>query len=372
MIPTYQFASLQMENDAKKRVMKRAIKGQETEEQRVNKSGRIADSIKNVYNTIISNLEMQKSTIVVAETYIKSVAYSVVVYENPPSLFDDSTIGTNEDFSTEQTEDAEDVRKERSLNSFIFASLGKLVNLSYELVSLVNTLGEEVLATGRPASASIGISKIVSLMGDVDKQYGNWGVSGLAKSISVMATALLERGQYPPQLDGLLELWEQNNESSRDKLEKIQSNQYVAELKSVNIPSKSTDIRRKADIASGVENRDYSRSEYELMLKLRQQGYLQDDDFTSVYSGDFDDNSTIASYSDDDGDSYTSGSNASFRVAPSLASSARSSRSGFSNLPPLEFNEFHFVGGPDSDDETLSGNGLYSLPTTQGRPLRYY
>jgi hypothetical protein len=237
-------------------------------------------------------------------------------------------------------------------------------------VSLVNTLGEEVLATGRPASASIGISKIVSLMGEIDKQYGNWGVSGLAKSISVMATALLERGQYPPQLDGLLDLWEQNNESSRDKLEKIQSNQYVAELKSVNIPSKSTEIRRKADIASGVESRDYSRSEYELMLKLRQQGYLQDDDFTSVYSGDFDDNSTIASYSDDDGDSYTSGSNASSRgFAPSLASNARSSRSGFSNLPPLEF---QFVEGSDSDDETLSGNGLYSIPSTQGHPLRYY
>jgi hypothetical protein len=364
MIPTYQFASLQMENDAKKRVMKRAIKGQETEEQRVNRSGKVLDSIKNVYRSIIANLELQKTTISTATAFVDTLAYGALRTEGEPA--DVAVVEGAE------IEDIGDEHKEKALISYLIASLGKIVGLSSQLVNLIKTMRDEVIATGKPASPAIGIPKIVSLMNEVDSLYGLWGVSGFAKSLNTMLTSLLEQGHHPPAIDGLLDLWEATNNDARTTLEQIQMTQYNADIVSVNIPSKSTEIRRKADIASGVESRDYTRKEYELMLELRKQGYLQDDDFTSVYSGDFDDNSTIASSSDDDGDSYTSGSNASSRVAPSLASNARSSRSGFSNLPPLEFNEFHFVEGPDSDDETLSGNGLYSLPTTQGRPLRYY
>lgn len=369
MIPTYQFASLQMENDAKKRVMKRAVKGQETEEQRVVRSGRIADSIKNVYQSIIANLEMQKTTISIATAFVTTMSYEELRHEEY-----NYDVGEEQSSTGFSSGEGEDLTKERGLISYLIASLGKIVGLSSQLVNLINALGQEVIATGKPASPSIGIAKIIGLMDEVDKLYGNWGVSGLSKALSVMVDSLYEAGQHPPQIDGLLEIWEVSNSDARELLEKIQSNQYVAELKSVNIPSKTTEVRRKADIASGVESRDYTRKEYELMLQLRQQGYLQDDDFTSVYSGDFGDDDYISS-SDDDGDSYTSGSNASSRrIAPSLASSARSSRSGFSNLPPLEFVP-QWVGQrePDSDDDTdWSGNGLYSLPTTQGHPLRYY
>jgi len=379
MIPTYQFASLQMENDAKKRVMKRAIKGQETEEQRVNRSGKVLDSIKNVYKSIIANLELQKTTISTATAFVDTLAYGALRAEGAEVAegdfgIENASLAYGElraegDEGTE-SEDIGDEHKEKALISYLIASLGKIVGLSSQLVNLIKAMRDEVIATGKPASPAIGIPKIVALMDEVDKLYGLWGVSGFAKSLNTMLTSLLEQGHHPPAIDGLLDLWEASNREARTTLEQIQMTQYTADITSVNIPSKTTEVRRKADIASGVESRDYSRKEYELMLQLREQGYLQDDDFTSVYSGDFDDNSTIAS--DDDGDSYTSGSNASSRrVAPSLASSARSSRSGFSQLPPLEF-VFQGV-EPDSDDDTdYTGNGLYSLPTTQGHPLRYY
>jgi hypothetical protein len=370
MIPTYQFASLQMENDAKKRVMKRAVKGQETEEQRVNRSGKVLDSIKNVYRSIIANLELQKTTISTATAFVDTLAYGALRGEG-------DIVDVAEGAEGAEIEDIGDEHKEKALISYLIASLGKIVGLSSQLVNLIKAMRDEVIATGKPASPAIGIPKIIALMDDVDRLYGLWGVSGFAKSIETMLTSLLEQGHHPPAIDGLLDLWETSNREARTTLEQIQMTQYNADFVSVNIPSKSTEVRRKADIASGVESRDYSRSEYELMLKLREQGYLQDDDFTSVYSGDFGDydDSTIASYSDDDGDSYTSGSNASSRrIAPSLSSNARSSRSGFSNLPPLEFVP-QWVGQrePDSDDDTdWGGNGLYSLPTTQGHPLRYY
>ncbi len=303
-IPSYQFASLQMENDAKKRVMKRAKKGFETEEQRAIKSGRVIDSIKNVYNTITANLEMQKSTIEIALQYIKSMAYSVII-DNPPDLnFDDE--GTE---GTAVVKENAVVGAERSLGSFIFASLGKLVKLSFEFVGLVNALGDEVLATGKPATPSIGINKIIGLMADVDSLYGNWGISGLAKAISVLEVGLREKGQYPPQLDGLLDLWEENNREAGFILQRIQTNQYTATLKSVHIPSKTKDMVRRGDIARGEERRDFTSEEYKLMLQLRQKGLLSGDDFTSVYSGE-DDDATISTYgtlssassSDDDDD----------------------------------------------------------------------
>ena len=395
-IPSYQFASLQMENDAKKRVMKRAKKGFETEEQRAIKSGRVVDSIKNVYSTIIANLEMQKSTIVIAEAYIKSVAYEAVIYRTQQMNFDeDASLIDNEG----------DNKQERSLGSYLFATLGKIVSLSSQLVSLVKKLGEEVYATGKPATPSIGITKIITLMEDVDKLYGNWGVSGIAKSISVMAIALQNSNTYPPQLDGLLQLWEENNMSARDILEKIQSNQYTTSLESINIPSKTKNPVRRANIARGEEKRDYTSKEYKLLLQLRQKGLLSGDDFTSVYSGEDGDDSTIStfgtfssatsSYSGDSDDEFSDSDDESGAYADARRRARRDAdRSVFGRVPDSDDDTVSAWSGQSyyadlkslpsvhteyrnyfDDDSTISsGSGLlYTLPSKRtSRPLRYY
>jgi hypothetical protein len=387
-IPSYQFASLQMENDAKKRVMRKAHKGVETEEQRAIKSGRVADSIKNVYNTITANLEMQKTTIEVAEAFIKSVAYSVVVYETPRNMFDDDA-----SMSTDDT----DIAKEKGLGSYIIASLGKLVSLSSQLVLLVNKLRDEVIATGKPATPSIGVSKIIATMTEIDALYGNWGVSGLAKSISVLSVALQERNQYPPQLDGLLELWEGNNDLARDTLEQIQKNQYTATLESVHIPSKTKDMVRRGTIARGEEKRDFTRREYELMVQLRKKGLLSGDDFTSVYMGD--DDATISTYgtfssassSDDEDDDDADARRQARRDADrnvfgrvpdsddeySVDNSGISYYADIRSNPSVRAETVYLPRGYfDNDDSTISsrgstGSGLYTLPFGRsGVPMR--
>ena len=375
-IPSYQFASLQMENDAKKRVMKRAKKGFETEEQRATQSGRIASSIKNVYSTIIANLEMQKTTIVIAEAYIKSVAYEAVIYRTQQMNFDeDASLIDNEG----------DNKQERSLGSYLFATLGKIVSLSSQLVSLVNKLGEEVYATGKPATASIGITKIITLMEDVDKLYGNWGISGLSKSLSVMATALQNSNTYPPQLDGLLDLWEENNFDARDILEKIQSNQYTTSLKSIRIPSKSTNPVRRG------EKRDYTSKEYELLLELRKKGLLSGDDFTSVYSGEDRDDSTISTFgtfssatSSNGGDSDDEFSDSDSDDESGAYADARrrarrdADRSVFGRVPDSDDDtvsawsgQSYYANLKDDDSTISSGSGLYTLPFGRsGVPMR--
>jgi hypothetical protein len=385
-IPSYQFASLQMENDAKKRVMKRAKKGFETEEQRAFKSGRIESSIKNVYNTITANLEMQRTTIVVAESFIHSITYSAVVDHGPALRYEDeASVGEGE---------MADIAKENSLGSYIIASLGKLVSLSSQLVLLVNKLRDEVIATGKPATPSIGVSKIISIMDEIDSLYGDWGKSGLAKSISVMAIALQDSGNYLPQLDGLLDIWEGNNKLARDTLEKIQKNQYTATLESINIPSKTTNAVRRANIARGEERRDFTKSEYELLLELRDQGFLTGDDFTSVYMGD--DDATISTYGsfssasssdDDDADARRrarrdADRNVFGRVPDSDDdSSVRSGSSGtsyYADLRSIPRAETVYMprGYFDNDDSTISsrgssGSGLYTLPFGRsGVPMR--
>jgi hypothetical protein len=377
-----------MENDAKKRVMRKAHKGVETEEQRAIKSGRVADSIKNVYNTITANLEMQKTTIEVAEAFIKSVAYSVVVYETPRNMFDDDA-----SMSTDDT----DIAKEKGLGSYIIASLGKLVSLSSQLVLLVNKLRDEVIATGKPATPSIGVSKIIATMTEIDALYGNWGVSGLAKSISVLSVALQERNQYPPQLDGLLELWEGNNDLARDTLEQIQKNQYTATLESVHIPSKTKDMVRRGTIARGEEKRDFTRREYELMVQLRKKGLLSGDDFTSVYMGD--DDATISTYgtfssassSDDEDDDDADARRQARRDADrnvfgrvpdsddeySVDNSGISYYADIRSNPSVRAETVYLPRGYfDNDDSTISsrgstGSGLYTLPFGRsGVPMR--
>jgi hypothetical protein len=254
---------------------------------------------------------------------------------------------------------------------------------------LVKKLGDEVIATGKPATPSIGVSKIISTMDEINSLYGEWGNTGLAKSISVMATALRNSGNYPPQLDGLLHLWNVNRMEARNLLERIQANQYNNSLESVHIPSKSLDATRRANIARGEERRDFTKSEYELMLELRKQGFLTGDDFTSVYMGD--DDATISTYgsfssassSDDDDDSGYADArrrarrdadrNVFGRVPDSDDESDYSGQTYYADLSSVPRSNLGYF---DRDDSTISsrgssGSGLYTLPFGRsGVPMR--
>lgn len=348
-IPSYQFASLGAENIAKKRVMRKAQKGVETEEQRAVKSGKVADSIKNVYRSIIANLEMQKTTISIATAFIKTMVYSTLDPEE------------------------EEAPQERELISFLIASLGKLVGLANQLSVLIGGLRDEIIKSGNPANPSIDVARIVALMDEVDKLYGQWGISGLSKAFAEMVESLEASGQYPPQLDGLLEIWEVANSDARETLNKIQSNAYQADLQSVNIPTKSTDARRLQGIREGSERRDFTRAEYEGMIKarkrgdkftqlrrtgeeraltgkeralmeeLRRQGLLSGDDFTSVYQGRSDDSTIGTDYS-----------NAGF---------------GYDSDSGGESDSGMYINYGDSDDDTdYSGAGLYTIHPPVRRP----
>jgi hypothetical protein len=308
---------------------------------------------------------MQKTTIIISTAYVESVANDPLRADKFEG--DEETVDMAEDIGAEFEEN--DLSRERGLISYLIASLGKLVGLSTQLVGLISALGDEVVATGKPATPSIDISKIILLMDEVSKLYGSWGKYGMARSLAIMVKGLYAVGQYPPQIDVLLNMWETSNKKARSSLEKIQTNQYVAEYKNVNIPSKTTDIVRRAEIASGRENRDFTGAEYKLLMELREQGLLSGDDFTSVYSGYDSDEGSLSSSNSDDESSFVSGSSGTSYYAPSMSSNARSSRSGFSNLPPLEF-VYQDVRMPDSDDESdYSGAGLYSIPASKRYPL---
>jgi hypothetical protein len=356
-IPSYQFASLEGDNIAKRRVMVKAKKGFETEEQRAVKSGKIDDNIKNVYRSIISNLELQLTTITVAEAFISTMAY-------------------------EQAED--DVEAERELHSYLIGSLGKLVSLASTLYNLISRLGDEIVKSGNPANPSVDIGKIFSLMDDVDNAYGEYGKSGLNKSFAVMVDVLSERGQPVPQLDGLLEIFEVANFESRTRLEKIQRNEYGVELQSIKIPireGRTVNQGRRDDIATGAEQRNFSKAEYQLLVDLKKRGLLRDDDFTSVYSGE-DDRSFASSsrsgssgtsyYAEDSSDEGDSDDDTMSRSASSRASSGRVFR-------PERMRRNYFDSGSSSSS---SGSGLYTIPhqprmghnmaSGYAVPLRYY
>ena len=362
-IPSYQFASLEGDNIAKRRVMVKAKKGFETEEQRAVKSGKIDDSIKNVYQLIIANLELQLTTITVAEAFISTMAYE------PVEEGDEDGLGA-----------------ERELHSYLIGSLGKLVNLASTLNSLISKLRDEIVKSGNPANPSVDIGKIFSLMDEVDNAYGQSGQSGLNKAVIVMANVLAERGQPVPQLDGLLEIFEVANLDSRTKLEKIQRNEYGVELQSINIPirqGREVNQDRLNAIATGEERRNFSKAEYQLLLDLKKRGLLREDDFTSVYGGDDDrsfasssrSGSSVTSYyaeeSSDEGESDSDDD--------TMSSSASSRSSGRVFRPnryvPRQRNYF------DDSSSSSSGSGLYTIPHQPSRihnmssgyavPLRY-
>jgi len=373
-IPSYQFASLEGDNIAKRRVMTKAKKGFETEEQRAIKSGKIGDNIKNIYQAIISNLELQITTITVAEAFVITTAYE----DENQSVYDEASFDGSTDTGSTS------VGLERELHSFLIASIGKIVNLASTLNGLIARLRDEIRKSGNPANPSVDIGKIFSLMDAVDKAYGQSKQTGLNKAVSVMAQTLSERGQLVPQLDGLLEIFEVANFESRSMLEKIQRNEYGVELKSISIPireGRQVNMERRADIASGLEQRNFSKAEYQLLLALRKQGLLKDDDFTSVYNGDDDmsfatgssGTSYYAEESSDEGDSDEGDSDDD--TMSSSASSRASSRIAFR---PNRDRRGYF----SSSSTSSSGSGLYTIPhqprmghnmaSGYAVPMRYY
>jgi hypothetical protein len=153
---------------------------------------------------------------------------------------------------------------------------------------------------------------------------------------------------------------------AHETIEKLQRNEYSADLKSVLIPSTSTDPTRRAAIASGSERREFTGEEYKLLVQLREQGLLQDDDFTSVYEGR-DDDSSIAS--------SRSGSSRSSRSSGRVFRPARYSRRGYEKEGDSDTSSegAMLVEGSDSDDDSYSsGAGLYSIPPSHRFPQRIF
>jgi hypothetical protein len=359
MIPHYQEPSLQGENVAKKRVMIKAKKAFEGEEQRAIRTGQVLDELKNAYKAIVANLQLQIITMNITKSTIESIVNHVA------AAFDE--VGTN---------------SESSLHSLLIGSLGKLTTLSSQLKILCVNLFDKVRESGRPVTGSADLAKINSLFSAVEESFGVWGHSGLAKSLSEMVDALMEIGKAVPQIDKLIELYETSMNDAHVLILKIQKNEFTADIEKVLIPSKSNVLQRKADIAAGIENREFTSKEYKLLLELRKMGLLSGDDFTSVVSGDNDDSSISTSSSRS---SRSSRSSKSSRIAfrplgattgirpPRTRTSEQIRTKGFSSSEESGSDVEIGIFEGDSDDETLSsGSGLYSIPASTRFPLRLH
>jgi hypothetical protein len=126
-----------------------------------------------------------------------------------------------------------------------------------------------------------------------------------------------------------------------------------------------------ADIASGAERREWSKEEYKLLLELKKNGYLTEDDFTSVYGGDGDRSIVTFSEGESESDEGDSDDDTMSRSERSRSSASSRASSGLQGL---------FRG--DMAGYGLSGGAVYSLPLQPKRvlnmssgyayPLRYY
>lgn len=251
MIPAYQFPSLDEENVAKRRVIVKAKKGFETEEQRAIKSGQISKSLNNIYDAILANLRLQLSTIQMATALVRTIEVNV----------------------------------DADVKSFFIGSLGKLAGLGSQLTILIERLTDFIRATGK---TTFDISKIISLMDEVDRAYGSWETdvqrgTGLRGAINDLLIAFEDQDGSPPEIDGLFEIWEVSNFDNREALLKLQRNEYRTELESIYIPSKKKSLERQADIARG-EQRTFTSKEYKLLLELKKKGLVRGDDFTDAMS----------------------------------------------------------------------------------------
>ena len=396
MIPHYQEQSLQSENVAKSRVMKRAKKGFESEEQRAIKSGQVIDELKNVYRTIVQNLQLQLLTMNLTKSTVESIIAAVDA-GLPTQIGEDEYIEGDESVA------------QGNLHSLLIGSLGKLVTLSSQLRILSGNLSDKTRETGRPIVGSADLSKINSLFGDVDRSFGANSETGFNKGLGQMLTELrIIGGAGVPSVERLIELYLRNMYEAHEIIGKLQRNEYETNFEKVYIPSTSTNPTRRADIAAGTEKREFTGEEYRLLVQLRDQGLLRGDDFTSVYSGARGDDSTVSSGElEPDDYSYSSRGSRSSRSSKSSGRKFRLDRyvprysrrgyekdgdsassvfsgsdDGSSTIASWDGDgsssrmyPFPYIKPPDSDDDTLSNysaSGLYSIPESKRFPLRIH
>lgn len=351
MIPHYQEASLQGENVAKRRVMQKAKKAFEGEEQRAIRSGQVLDELKNAYKAIVANLQLQIITMNITKSTIESIVASASL---------DVDLDGNR-------------MNESTLHSLLIGTLGKLVTLSSQLKLLCSNLFDKIRESGRPVSGSADLAKINSLFSEVETNYGVWDHSGLSKTLSEMVFAFEELGKGVPQVERLLTMYETSMKEAQTYIFKLQKNEFETDIEKVLIPSKSKVMQRKADIASGKETREFTGEEYALLFELRKMGLLSGDDFTSVVSGE--DDSSISTRSSKSSKS----SRIAFRplgsstgIRPPRTRTTQQIRTrGFSSSEESSGSDvpigiFQGDDESDSDDESAlsSGSGLYSLPAS--------
>jgi hypothetical protein len=383
-IPHYQEPSLQGENIAKRRVMKKAKEAFEGEEQRALKSGQVIDELKASYKTIVQNLQLQLVTMNLTKSAIESI---VAAASSGGPAFRMSTIlatpNSDDDFG--MSDDGSDFKAAQgNLHSLLIGSLGKLVNLSSQLKILCGGLSDKVKESGKPITGSADLSKINALFEDVNKTYGQESEYGFAKGVGQMLADLrLLGGRGVPQVDGLVVLYEASMIEAHQIIGRLQRNEYETNIESVLIPKNTRNPARQADIAAGTERRNFSGEEYKLLMELRNQGLLRGDDFTSVYSG----------YRDDD-DSTIASSRSSSSLFSRSSRSSRSSRNPFGDfryVPRMsrrgyekegdsetsssdeDSGQSYYARESDSDDDTnYSGAGLYSIPASYRFPKRVF
>ena len=383
-IPHYQEVSLQGENVAKRRVMKKAKTAFEGEEQRAIKSGQVLDEVKASYRTIVQNLQLQLLTM----TLTKSAVESVVRAASAALL----TIRAGQPII-----EGEDV-VQGNLHSLLIGSLGKLVSLSSQLKLMCGGLADKVRESGRPITGSADLSKINSLFADVDRAFGadTDGERGFSRGLEQMLTEMsLIGGAGVPQVERLTDLYVVNMYEAHEVIGKLQRNEYNTNIESVFIPKPTTDLVRRADIAAGSERRTFTGEEYKLLIQLRDAGLLRGDDFTSVYSGNRGDDSTVSS-GELEPDEYSYSSRGSRSTTSSRARNVfrpnmyvpRYSRRGYekegdsassifsddnSTIASADSGTTYYADEGDSDDDTdYSGSGLYSIPASTRYPLRIH
>lgn len=358
-IPHYQEQSLQAENVAKKRVMVKSKEAFEGEEQRALKSGQILDELKTAYRGIVQNLQLQLITM----NLTRSTIESIVAAASSGSL---AFYPATEEESVQMSDEGSFKVAQGNLHSLLIGTLGKLVNLSSQLKILCSGLADKVRESGKPITGSADLSKINALFSDVEKAYGQESEYGFAKGVGQMLAELQTLGgRGVPQINGLVVLYETSMIEAHGIIGKLQRNEYETEIQSVFIPSKSRNLERAG------ERREFTGAEYKLLVQLRDAGLLSGDDFTSVYSGARDDESSIASSS--------SGSTRSSRSS-GIVFRPRYSRKGYMKEGDSESSVFSSDSGPsfyveegDSDDDTnYSGAGLYSIPASTRFPVRLH
>ncbi len=374
-IPRYQEQSLQGENVAKRRVMKKSKESFEGEEQRALKSGQVIDELKTAYRTIVQNLQLQLVTM----NLTRSTVESIVAAASSGGL---ALYPATEDESVQMSDEGSFKVAQGNLHSLLIGTLGKLVNLSSQLKILCGGLADKVRESGKPITGSADLSKINALFSDAERAYGQESEYGFAKGVGQMLAELqMMGGRGVPQVDGLVVLYESNMRESHQIIGRLQRNEYETNIESVLIPKINPTLVRQADIAAGTERRTFTGEEYKMLVELRKQGLLRDDDFTSVYSGRDDDDSTIASSRSGSTRSSRSSRSSGIVFRPEIRP-PRYSRRGYmkegdsdTSISSDEDDSGMYIDyrEPDSDDDSdYSGAGLYSIPASHRFPLRIH